>query len=109
MTKKPDGISDRQFNALVDDGFVSPRNRTRKHGGGAEPMFRLTDAQALELEQEGHAEGISKSAARFNGMVGRIFGRKGSTLNPGTVEWLKEFDAQMVKEAKRLGIELRDE
>lgn len=105
MTKKTNGLTDRQFNALVDEGFKPSTRRVNR--GGAKAW--VPPAEVIKkLEEEGAAEGLSKSAARFNALCARMLGVKPNTT-PEMVAKLTEFDANMRAIAHANGIELRDE
>lgn len=62
-----------------------------------------------ELEEEGKVEGLSKSAARFNGVLMRCLGVKPSPASPKWVEQLNDFDSKMRAAAKAEGLELHDD
>lgn len=105
--KKQSGMTDVEFNALVDEGFKPVRKKKRtpdSYGAWVPPESLLR-----ELEREGQQDGLTGSAARFSGALKRIFGTTGKPISPAAVETTKAFDARCREFAKANGIELRDD
>jgi hypothetical protein len=98
------GITDGEFDQLVADGFTPPPKR-RRRGPQPEPV---PDTIVKRLEEEGRADGLSKSEARFNALMCRCIGVKPGPVSDHSVRFLKAFDAHMRKLMKGRGIELRD-
>jgi hypothetical protein len=103
------GLTDKEFNALVDNEFKKPTKRKKRtaesYGAWVPP-----DSLVKQLEKEGASEGLSPSAARFNGVMGRIFGGgQQRQLSPESTAFIQEFDAKARAFAKAHGIELRDD
>lgn len=109
MTKRSRaGLTDKEFNALVDNEFKKPTKRKKRtaesYGAWVPP-----DSLVKQLAKEGASEGLSPSEARFNGAMGRIFGTASRQLSPESTAFIKDFDAKARAFAKAHGIELRDD
>lgn len=108
--KQQHGLTDAEFAALVDRGFEPPQTaKTPKRKGGMQPWIP-PDSVMREVERDGATEGLTKGAARMNGLLQRCFGVKGARpLKPDTVEFLNKFDEAMREVAHANGIELRED
>lgn len=107
MTKKKPraAMTDAEFEQYVDEGFSKPSPKKR---GGAKPWVP-SDELIARMEHEGSLPGLSKGAARMNGVLSRIFGGTGAPLTQQSTDFLNSFDAAMREVAKSNGIELRDD
>lgn len=111
--KQPKGLTDSEFGQLVDEGFQPTppgqnKSRWRTGRGGARPDA-LSESTLKQLEREGHVAGLSKSEARFNGAIGRLYGGVAPKADPGTIKFLKGFDLEMRQFAKHHGYDVRDD
>ena len=101
--KRKTGLTDREFNALVDNDFAKPAPARRLPVS----VWRLSDADKRRLEQEGAAPGLNRTAARFNAAMARCLGvSPASGTTPERVRLLQEFDQHMREFAKARDIEI---
>lgn len=101
------GITDKEFNARVDEGFQKPARpkKDRVHSWTWVPP----DSLITTLEEEGADPRLSKSAARFHATLARCMGvTVTSPPSEQTVKFLTDFDTRASAFAKTRGLKLRD-
>lgn len=109
--KARDEMTEREFNALVDEGFADHRQSKLGHGRGGIKPWCPPDELIDKLEEEGADPRLTRGAARLHGALARCFGspKPGQPLSDESVKFLNEFHAAASAAAKADGIKLRDD